>query len=209
MPRRRTRSRRHTRRLHRTRRHRQRGGSLSLAEWRAKAKVKLDAMTGTFEEGGGTTKMLESLKDEALKLTPESPIVLPEYDTPLGGASKVRMATEGPGSVNTQTLRTLAANIVLAIKDMSHFETPLAFRNFVATLNTIQSDEEQKRLYSALSDLERVIRGGTEPVSISSGPLYIWAAVANLDTINPEEASVPLLQPSEDAEESKEAAATL
>jgi hypothetical protein len=167
---------------------------MELSVWKRAADLKLKTMIDAFSDGKGTVNMSEDLKSSELTLTKETAPILPDYLSGIGGRAKTEMSITGEAS-NTQTLRTAAANIVMAIGDLRPFTTPLTFRTYAAALNT-PADEDRKRLYDALSELEQNIRGATTPVAIeqeSSGPLYIWAAVANLDTTDPETASVPLL----------------
>jgi hypothetical protein len=181
MPRRRrTRSRRLTRRLHRTRR--QRGGAdplrMSMDTWRVNADQILAPLKEAKGEGRADSNLLEILKSSTLTLTQETaPLVLSREDE---GRSNMFV----PDEKNTQNLASAISNVIdLNGQDM--FSSQTAFKNFVIGLIN-SPDDNQKRTYEFLSELEATIRGKSDVKYVdikddSTYPLYIWTAAANVD----------------------------
>lgn len=199
--RRRTRSRRSTRRLHRTHRRRrlQRGGASrqELSAWRSLATPRLERLRLKIEEGRGGVDLLEELKTPELTLTEETAPVLTE-----SGRSNSRTETYVSLDQNTQTLMTAAANIVERI-GIAPFKTVSAFESFAQGLSSTP-DQDQKPTYEFLSNLEATLRGDPAVGYVKiedkdTHPLFIWAAVANIDYEKAESFTVPLLLPTEEA----------
>jgi hypothetical protein len=198
--RRRTRSRRTTRRLHRTRRHRQRGGygpeegtpRQDLSEWVRIAKEK----AGTIDtEGDLSYSIPEKLKDERLTLTLKTAPALP----PPSSASEISGVT-----FTAETLIAAAARMVVGLGDGT-FSSPQVFKDTIGNLQQEGPNKEDTApLLNFMRKLEQRLRGDPEQMieltNVEIYPLYIWFAVANYDRALTEDALVPFLGPVADPE---------
>jgi hypothetical protein len=197
--RRRTRSRRTTRRLHRTRR--QRGGAdkrMELDTWKKIA----DEKWGPIKDKS-TLQFMTGLVDERLTLTPDK---APDITTFTGGKSEASFA----GSSQTgQTLLSAISNvnILLGGAIAENFANMASFKDTLVRLQQLASDpySPANGLYRYLSQLEGYIRtldpsqsvdlmSLVEPTPDQEDPmLYIWFAAANFDHSKSEDYSVPML----------------
>ena len=184
MPRRRTRSRRTTRRLHRTRRHRQRGGvRKDLTEWTNIVKREWSALDKTIGLG---YSIPEKLKRDELTLTAQNAPALPR----LTGASEAF----GDASPTAQTLLAAAASMVEQL-GAETFSSPQTFKDNITALQSGPSGQDYSRLLTFMSELEAHLRS-EQVINLTDEeiyPLYIWYAVANYDIQTTEDALVPIL----------------
>lgn len=192
MPRRRrTRSRRTTRRLHRTRRHRQRGGEgpssrKDLTEWINSVKQVVAALGKSLALDDSIS---EKLKRDELTLTRENAPLLPR----LTGASEA-FGSSGK-EASEEHLLAAAASIVEQL-GADTFASPRAFKEKITRLRNDPSNENIGQLLEFMSDLERHLRGDEQVVNLTDDgiyPLYIWFAVANYDLSTTDDVLVPIL----------------
>ena len=194
MPRRRTRSRRTTRRLHRTRRHRQRGGvntvlptsRKDLTDWTNIVKTLAEGLHGKM---GLDDSIPEKLKNEELTLTRDNAPLLPR----LTGASEAFGSSGNEASA--EHLLAAAASIIQQLKPET-FATPRTFKQKIEFLKSNPSSEDVGPLLEFMSDLERHLRKSEQVVNLTNEeiyPLYLWFAIANYDITKTDDELVPLL----------------
>jgi hypothetical protein len=152
---------------------------MSMDTWRVNADQVLAPLKKDKEEGRGDVNLLEKLKYLTLTLTQETaPLVLSREDE---GRTEMHVADDK----NTQNLASAISNVI-DLNGLGMFSSQTDFKNFVIGLIN-SPDDNQKRTYEFLSELEATIRGksGVKYVDIkddSNYPLYIWAAAANVDS---------------------------
>lgn len=199
--RRRTRSRRTTRRLHRTRR--QRGGQqfevqaqdtrIDLEKWKSIADEKK-----TIENAKDSLDILRALKDSRLEMTDKTAPDISLFT--IGKPSSV----EGiPPAKTGQTLLSAISNILIQTGEET-FSNPTIFKEKMNMLKNLPVDEfyQGKDLYQFIEQLESFLRESKTstsptPVDITNTdnyPLYIWFAAANIDRSELEETSLPVLE---------------
>jgi len=202
MPRRRTRSRRTTRRLHRTRRHRVRyqfggagDGRIDLEIWKATVAAK----RGDPElKGRLDYSIAEKLKMPDSPLTRETAPLLPSIQ----GKSEFAAAEQ-----DAQTLLAAAASMVSQL-GADTFSSPQAFKDKITALNNDPNlRESTSKLRAFMAELEKELSGKQEPIDLTNEtnyPLFIWFAIANYDIGNTEEVLVPILGDSDASPSSTE-----